>query len=127
MKTKTHIQIAAENRLSVGEELLEMTRISDFDRKEMIYAAGLVFLNEVYPRNNAMLLPMNEKLERNANFWKWWRQEWYQWEQDYLCFITEHQVKLTAGLYANEMAVMPHDRITEQSFQMFLKIFKDRL
>lgn len=127
MKTQTQVQIAQDNRLSVGEELREITKISDFYRKLMIYQAGMCFLHDQYPNSSEELTQSRAKFERSANFWKWFRSEWHLWEQDLLCYITENKVDLTEDMYWTEMIALIHCGQTTHGFSQFIKIFKNSL
>ncbi len=127
MKNKTHVAAVAENRLSVEEQILKYSTLTEMERKARIYQMGLAFLRLQYPKCNPAFNGYIAQLERSPQYWKWFRQEWYQWEQDYTQFIIQHEPKIGREEYYQEMLPMLQDHRTLHSYSMFLKIFKDQI
>jgi hypothetical protein len=124
MKTKTHLSHVAEQRGTVEDVIRSLIGLSEMDHKQMIYEFGLTFLHLTYtdPEFGKDI----RAFERSALFWKWWRMEYYQWEQDYLRFLNDSGHSPCFEHYYNEMLPVLQDGKTLDSFLMFLKIFANK-
>lgn len=129
MKTKTkkitHIQTQRVEGVAVKQFLIDMMYITEFDFNLMQYEFGLLFLQELFPRENETYLKHNEEHERDANFWKWWGVMWHIESQSIVSFICEHSVNFTYQMFYDEMIQIVHSSVTEMDFYKYLKTYQN--
>ncbi|MEO9258574.1 MAG: hypothetical protein ABI207_09330, partial [Crocinitomicaceae bacterium] len=82
MKTITHIAIQRQEGVQNRDHIAKSLKLKEVEYEECVFAIGIVFLNEIYPENDSVFLPLFKNASRSAVFWKWWKAEWHIWEQD---------------------------------------------
>lgn len=104
----------------MNKEFVQLiTNLSDLEYNTKIYETGIEFLQESYGFNSEFF----RFFERLPLFWKWWRQEYFMWEQD-LIRACGDDLSFDRQFYLDEMRIVAHDRRTDQSFNGFLKMIK---
>lgn len=96
-----------------------ITQLSDLDYNSNIYNTGIEFLEQSYGMGSEFF----KFFERMPLFWKWWRQEYFLWEQDLIRACSD-DLCFDRQFYIDEMRVLSHDRRTDYSFNTFLKMIK---
>lgn len=121
----TQTQQVAQEGFMVATVIETYAEISAEERSQFIYEQGNAFLDENFPTAKEW----HDKYSSSNFFWKWWKMEWFQREQDFLYFIEEIDVEIKdiREYYISELSQLAHEPQTGHSFQMFLKIFGPRL
>jgi len=122
MKTITHIEIQRQEGVTNRAFVQRSLSMSEETYNTNVFEMGIVFLNEIYPENDKIYLPLFIDASRSIVFWKWWKAEWHIWEQDLLKFLSDHHVEMMHDMWYQEMLQMAHDDATELSFYNFLKM-----
>jgi len=125
MKTATKKITHIETRRLEGEFnkqfIQEATEMTEMEYNEFLFNVGIEFLKETYGEGQPEFI----RFSRMPFFWKWWRQEYFLWEQDLLKHCSDCQLVPTVEFYKCEMRVLAHDRVTDQAYVQFLKACKN--
>ena len=103
--------------------ILQVVNLSEFEYNNLLFEFGCKFLEELYPKGT----PHYEyytKFSRDVMFWKWWKAEFKQWEDELLGHVAIMKAKLTPQLYFDEMLGVVGDPVV---YQNFVKIYLKRL
>lgn len=120
-KKATHIQLRRMEGEFNRQFIQEATELSELEYNTLLFNIGTEFLTETYGEAQ----PEYIRFSRMPFFWKWWRQEYFLWEQELLKHCADCQFVPTMEFYEQEMRVLAHDRVTDMSFVQFLKNCKN--
>ena len=93
--------------------------LSEFAYKELIFDAGINFLELLYPADGE-----HEKyfkiIAYNKTFWNWWYSEFKEWESDLVVVMQDNNMSKKDCI--DEIQMIAHDAEVERSFiNNFLK------
>jgi len=123
MKTITHIDTQRTEGIVNPLLIQESFSFSEMEYKQFVYELGLKFLKEFYGQDDLAI----QMVERSIYFWKWWKNEYLQWEKDLLNYITRNDLLAVKENYVEVMSNLLLDQLTFESYLTFLKIYKDKL
>lgn len=116
-KKTTHIEMRRLEGEFNRQFIQQAAELSELEYNTLVLDFGLEFLTETYGIDSEEYV----RFSRMPFFWKWWKQEYFLWEQDLLKHCADAQFVPDAGFYKDEMRVLAHDRLTDHSFVQFLK------
>lgn len=122
---QAHIQRQRVEGAQVKAFIKKELNLSELHYNTMQYELGLLFLQEIFPIENAIYYKYHIYHERQKTFWLWWKAQWHIYLQDYVKFIIEHDVNIDYGMFEEEMMQLVHESMTETSFYTYLKLYKD--
>lgn len=130
MKTKT---LTKKTKLQELKEEFELSQLmlamelglSTKERFDLILKTGVKFLEVEFPRGSEFE-SMYLIHSKNPNFWSWWEFQWQKWENDYVSFLLNNQVKPTMQDYLCDFEQMVLDNTVYNSFiNNYLKQYQD--
>lgn len=117
------------HRLKSAEQLIRQSAtLTDLEYNTLKYQVGILFLNQVYPINDAehgeAYSKHFERTERCPDFWKWWRNEFDTWAESFVT-IYRSSMKIKKE-FRVELDQVPGDPDIHNSFQHnYLKRIKN--
>lgn len=121
METRTRIKKA--QRLAAIERQQQtvrtLTGLSDQQYKQEIFDFGMHFLKTLFDQDEEMILLFSTC----PKYWLWFRAEWNNWQRELLQFVQDHHIDMTYEFWVSETMPLIHDRVTEEGFKNYLKIF----
>lgn len=123
MKTITHI--ASQRTEGIINPLLiqQQFEMTEMEHKQFIYDLGCKFLHEFYT-NDLLAISIIEKL---PHYWRWFRNEFLQWENDLVTYIEVNNLIAEQSNYKEIITQLMLDQLTFESYLTFLKIYKKEI
>lgn len=109
------------------EQMIDLLGIDLLQHNEFVFQCGLELLNDIFPEGSRIYGSYFMEHARNPMFWKWFRNEWYHWQKSLNEFMAEHKVPMNYDYWIVEMRAICFDKITQNSFETYLKLYIDDL
>lgn len=119
MKTITHIDKQRTEGIVNPLLVQKKFKLSEMEYKQLIYNLGIQFLQEVYVNDQWSVATF----ERSVYFWKWWKNEFIQWELGLMMYIESNQKEVDKDYYNYCMDNLANHDSTYESFETFLKLY----
>lgn len=94
----------------------KVVNLNDFEYNDFLFQCGIKFLEELYPLEEGYKKYYQEHAYSKP-FWKWWKVEFKQWENNLLKHLKLNQFEIDKGIYIQEMEQMYMDGFVERDFQ----------
>lgn len=120
MKTKT---LPKKTKLQELKDEFELSQLvlrmelglSTKARFELILRTGVKFLEVEFPRDSEFE-PMYVVHAKSSTFWSWWEFQWQKWENDYVSFLLNNQMKPRMKDFLSDFEQMVLDNTVYNSF-----------
>lgn len=116
----SHIATMRSEGCGTQQVIREKLNLSDFDYGNIVFEAGLSFLEDLYDEDTKEFC---KQMQQNTMFWKWWKSEWALWEQAFMSFGMNSAV--TVKFYAQWIKAASDGSICMSSYAQLLKILRD--
>lgn len=123
MKTTTHIEKQRVEGIINPLLVQQSFSISEMEYKQLIYDLGLKFLKYVYGDDE----PNIRIFETSIHFWKWWRNEYLQFEIAYIIHLNKKGESPDKEKYKIIMSNISDDEGSYESFLVFQKQFGKKI
>lgn len=97
----------------------QMTGVTDFQYKEIIFESGIYFLEKLFQNDRSLI----QKISFDKSFWAWWRSEFSHWEMELIECAKASNFNVDFDYWLLEINSLIIDKITFQGFKNYLKIF----
>lgn len=123
-RTQTHIAHKRTEGIDNMRYVLTVVNITPDEYNWHFIDCGLDFLRALFPKSPDQ--PEYEECYmfhlRKRFFWKWFRVQWLDYEQDYVNFLQEHHIIPSLETWMNCMAELTTNKDTLTDFDQYIKL-----
>jgi hypothetical protein len=107
------VQLYAYNQAYIQK----VANLTEFEYNNFLFQCGIKFLEELYPPIDTFYKKYYQEHAYSKSFWKWWKVEFKQWENNLIEHLKLNKFEIDKGIYFQEMEQMYMDGYVEIDFQ----------